>query len=435
MSLRTKLAISFAGIAALVAALMGVIGYTATNEQLQRAADQALLNGGGRPLGPGGEDRRDEQRGQDAFTVLSPTGEVLRSEGAVQLPVTDSDRAAAADQRPSVDARTQSVDGTPYRILTVAPGEGRGAVMVARDWSEAAAVLRRLAGVLAVCAVALTALAAALGWWLANRITKRLILLTDTAERVSATGELDVEVPGAGTDEVGRLAGSFNAMLGRLAESQADQQRLVQDAGHELRTPLTSLRTNISLLERFEELDPEVRSRVLADLRGESRELTGLVNEVLALAGGQGANGEPEPVRLASVAQTVATRARRRTEREITVTSDESQILAPRAAVERAVWNLVDNAAKFDASGAPVDIRVHEGTVEVLDRGPGVPAEDMAHVFDRFYRPVASRSLPGSGLGLAIVKDVAQANGGRVYVVAREGGGSVFGIAWPLLEG
>jgi two-component system sensor histidine kinase MprB len=434
MSLRTKLAISFAGIAALVAALMGVIGYTATNEQLQRATDQALLSGGGRPLGPGGEDRRDEQRGQDAIAVLSPTGEVLRSDGAVQLPVTDADRAAAADPRPSVNARTQSVDGTAYRILTVSPGEGRGAVMVARDWSEAAAVLRRLSGILAMCAVALTAIAAALGWWLAHRITKRLILLTDTAERVSATGQLDVEVPGAGTDEVGRLAGSFNAMLDRLGESQADQQRLVQDAGHELRTPLTSLRTNISLLERFEELDPDVRARVLADLRGESRELTGLVNEVLALAGGQGANGEPEPVGLASVAETVAKRARRRTDREISVTSDESQILAPRAAVERAVWNLVDNAAKFDPSGAPVEIRVHEGTVEVLDRGPGVPAEDVAHVFDRFYRPIASRSLPGSGLGLAIVKDVADANGGRVYVVAREGGGSVFGIAWPPME-
>jgi len=62
-----------------------------------------------------------------------------------------------------------------------------------------------------------------------------------------------------------------------------------------------------------------------------------------------------------------------------------------------------------------------------------VPAEDVPHLFDRFYRPVASRSLPGSGLGLAIVKDVAEANGGRVYVVAREGGGSVFGIAWPPL--
>jgi len=427
MSLRTKLAISFAALAAAVAALMGVIGYAATNEQLERATDQALLSGGGgRQMGP----EQEEARGRDAVTVLSPSGEVLRSDGVVQLPVTDADRAAAASDRPSVESRTQTVDGTPYRILTVAPGQSRGAVIVARDWSEAASVLRRLAGVLTVCAIGLSALAAVIGWWLATAISKRLVRLTDTAEEVSETGRLDVEVPGGGTDEVGRLALSFNTMLGRLSASQADQQRLVQDAGHELRTPLTSLRTNISLLERFDELSPEVRARVLADLRGESRELTGLVNEVLALAGGQGAGGEPEPVRLASVAETVAKRARRRTQRKITVSADESHVVAPRAAVERAVWNLVDNAAKFDPSGAPIDIRVADGAVEVMDRGPGVATEDVPHLFDRFYRAVGSRGLPGSGLGLAIVKDVAEASGGRVSVRPREGGGSVFGITW-----
>ena len=427
MSLRTKLAISFAALAAAVAALMGVIGYAATNEQLERATDQALLSGGGgRQMGPEAE----EARGRDAVTVLSPSGEVLRSDGVVQLPVTDADRAAAASDRPSVESRTQSVDGTPYRILTVAPGQSRGAVIVARDWSEAASVLRRLAGVLTVCAIGLSVLAAVIGWLLATAISKRLVRLTDTAEEVSETGRLDVEVPGGGTDEVGRLALSFNTMLGRLSASQADQQRLVQDAGHELRTPLTSLRTNISLLERFDELSPEVRARVLADLRGESRELTGLVNEVLTLAGGQGAGDEPEPVRLASVAETVATRARRRTQREVTVSADESQVVAPRSAVERAVWNLVDNAAKFDPSGAPIDIRVADGAVEVMDRGPGVATEDVPHLFDRFYRAVGSRGLPGSGLGLAIVKDVAEASGGRVSVRPREGGGSVFGITW-----
>ena len=76
-------------------------------------------------------------------------------------------------------------------------------------------------------------------------------------------------------------------------------------------------------------------------------------------------------------------------------------------------WNLLDNAAKFDTSGAPIDIRVADGVVEVLDRGPGIPADEEPHLFDRFYRPVSSRSLPGSGLGLAIVKDVAESAGGR----------------------
>lgn len=428
MSLRQRLALAFAILAASVAALMSVLGYSATTNQLQREVDRVLLSSGGR-LGDGPGDGQGSRR-QDASAVISASGQVLDTHGDVQLPVTDADRAAAASSETSVSARIQSVDGVPYRIVTVGAGQGRGAVMVARDWSENAAVLQQLTIVFAVIALVLIAVAAVVGWLVAGQITKRLVRLTETAEQVSATGELDVTVPGSGTDEVGRLAGAFNAMLARLAASDADQQRLVQDVGHELRTPLTSLRTNISLLERLEELPPDVRARVLADLRGESRELTGLVNEVLALAGGDNPDEEPAPLHLAAIAEAVATRARRRTVREVTVSTDDSEVVASRSALERAVWNLVDNAAKFDRSGGPIDIRVADGAVEVLDRGPGIDPQDLPHLFDRFYRPVASRSLPGSGLGLAIVKDIAQSQGGRVYARPREGGGSVFGITF-----
>lgn len=425
MSLRTRLAVSFAAIATLVAALMGVLGYQATANQLEREVDQSLLSQRGRP----DPDHDERGPGTQAMTLLNASGEVVRSEGGVQLPVNEQDKRAAGSDKSVVLARTQSVNGTPYRIVTYAPGARQGAVLLGRDWSESADVLNGLAMVLTICAAGLALLAAIAGWLLASRITRRLTRLTDTAEQVSATGQLDVEVPGAGNDEVGRLAGAFNAMLGRLARSQEQQQRLVQDAGHELRTPLTSLRTNISLLERFDDLSPDVRARVLADLRGESRELTGLVNEVLSLAGGGPDEEEPSPVRLSQVADAIAVRARRRTGRDITVEADDSVVEGRRQSLERAVWNLVDNAAKFDASGSPIEIRVEQGRVEVLDRGPGVDAADVPHVFDRFYRPVSSRSLPGSGLGLSIVQDVAQAHGGRAYVHPREGGGSVFGIA------
>jgi two-component system sensor histidine kinase MprB len=434
VSLRSKLAIAFAVLAVIVAGLMGILGYTATSNQLQKETDRVLLAQGGGGRGGGGEglDRR-----QDASLVLSADGQTLQSRGEVTLPVTDADRKAAASAQPSVSGRIQSIDGTPYRIVTVSPGQSRGALMVARDWSENAAVLRQLATVLSVLGAALAVVAAGIGWMVARRITRPLVRLTETAEHISSTGQVPQtsldevgRLAGTGHDEVGRLAGSFSAMLQRLGRSQAEQQRLVQDAGHELRTPLTSLRTNISLLERFDELSPDVRARVLADLKGESRELTGLVNEVLAVAGGDHDQGDPEPVRLADVAQTVATRARRRTGREITLSTDDSQVVASRVGLERAVWNLLDNAAKFDTSGAPIDIRVAHGVVEVLDRGPGIPDDEAPQLFDRFYRPVTSRSLPGSGLGLAIVKDVAESAGGRVFVRPREGGGSVFGMAF-----
>ena len=431
MSLRSRLALAFAVLATVVAGLMGLLGYTATTNQLEQAADQALINDrGGRP----GHDEPGDRDDQPSV-LISATGAVLQTTGSVQLPVTEQDTQAAASSRSQAYARTQSVDGVPYRIVTIAPGDGKGALLRGRDFSESQTVLNRLAIILTVSAVGLALIAAVLGWFLATQITKRLVRLTKAAETVSLTGDLDVEVPSAGRDEVGRLSGAFTTMLGRLAQSQSEQTRLVQDAGHELRTPLTSLRTNISLLERFDDLSPEIRTRVLADLKGESRELTGLVNEVLALAGGQAFAGDIEPLRLADIAESVADRARRRTGREVIVTADDSVVEARRGAVERAVWNLVDNAAKFDASGSPIEIAVRAGTVEVLDRGPGVSGDDAAHIFDRFYRPVASRSLPGSGLGLSIVKDVAESAGGTVHVMSRPGGGSIIGMTLPVLPG
>jgi two-component system sensor histidine kinase MprB len=429
MSLRSRLALAFAALTTVVAALMGVIGYTATSAQLQRELDRSLLVGGP-PMGMGPQDRPDGdgQRRQDAALLLSPTGEVVQTRGDVVLPVAGSDVTAAASAQPSRSSRTQDVDGVPYRIVTIAPGNAGGALLVARDWSENAAVLQRLATLLAAFAVGLAAAAALVGWLVATSVTRRLVRLTDAAEHVGDTGQFDVAVPGSGSDEVGRLAAAFNRMLGRLAASQSDQQRLVQDAGHELRTPLTSLRTNISLLDRLDELPPESRARVLADLRGESRELTALVDEVLTLASGQTDLGESEDVSLARVAEKVASRAHRRTGREVVVHADDSVIRAHRASMERAVWNLVDNAAKFDPGDGPIEIHVADDTLEVRDHGPGVAAEDLPRLFDRFYRPVASRSLPGSGLGLSIVKDVVEAASGRVYVVPREGGGTVFGM-------
>src|SRR4029079_3673113 len=107
-------------------------------------------------------------------------------------------------------------------------------------------------------------------------------------------------------------------------------------------------------------------------------------------------------------------------------------------AIDRAIINLVDNAAKF-SSGDPggtgtIDVRVERGRVAVSDRGPGVPAADMPHIFDRFYRSVASRSLPGSGLGLAIVRDIVESHGGTGFAEARDGGGTTVGFTLPTLR-
>ena len=111
--------------------------------------------------------------------------------------------------------------------------------------------------------------------------------------------------------------------------------------------------------------------------------------------------------------------------------TDDSVVDAPFSNVERAVSNLVDNAAKFDCTGGAIEIEVHDGAVVVHDRGPGIPAQEHLRVFDRFYRADDARSLPGSGLGLSIVRDVAVRNGGSVIIADRPGGGASVGFRLP----
>ncbi|WP_311137694.1 histidine kinase dimerization/phospho-acceptor domain-containing protein [Streptomyces sp. I6] len=165
---------------------------------------------------------------------------------------------------------------------------------------------------------------------------------------MSVTGHLDLPVPSAGRDEVGQLGAAFDTMLNRLARAREDQRRLAQEAGHELRTPLTSLRTNIALLHRFEELPPHARTQVLEDLTSESRELIQLVNELVQLSTDSRQSEGREPVALGELAERVARRFRVRAAREISVRADGSSVSGQPQALERALANLVENATKFD---------------------------------------------------------------------------------------
>ena len=150
--------------------------------------------------------------------------------------------------------------------------------------------------------------------------------LAGVAKEVSVSGRVDREVPVDGRDEVGRLSASFNTMLARLAAAREAQDRLVQDAAHELRTPLTSLRTKASVLRRIDELSPDARDRLVADVQGETRELSHLVDELVELAL-SGRDDEPEePVELATVVRRAAERVGRRTGREIRIDADASVV-------------------------------------------------------------------------------------------------------------
>ncbi|MEU3995419.1 ATP-binding protein [Streptomyces fungicidicus] len=450
LSLGTTFAVAFAAVTATITVLVGILSYSAA-ARLVRVDQQSVFD-------EVVQDLRDEVRqnrmsphdfssaapGHDLVRpartdvqVLGPDGRIV-DPGDPGLPVVDSDRgiAGATTAGRVVVHADVDVGDDVYRVATVALGGSRGAVQVAQEFSDTEDLLRALQRRTLILMAAVVVGAGLFGWWLARRITRRLVVLTRTAEAVARTRRLGIQVPVAGYDEVGRLGRAFDRMLGRLAQSEEDQRRLVQDAGHELRTPLTSLRTNISLLRRIDELPPGTREELVADLTQEARELTDLVNELVELAAGQSDTEPPRRVDLADIAEEVAALARRRTGRDIVVSvSGDTTSDGRPGMLTRALSNLVENAVKFDRDGrAAVEIHVagpaRAGTVrvEVRDRGPGIADDDLIRVFDRFYRAADARSLPGSGLGLSIVREVALAHGGAPYAFRREGGGTVTGF-------
>ena len=334
---------------------------------------------------------------------------------------------------------------------------------MARDLTEVEEVLGGLRRRLIGFGLAGVAAASVLGWLVARRVVRPVERLRDAAERIARTQDLATPLPAGGSGEVGSLTRSMGTMVGALATSRQQQQRLITDASHELRTPLTSLRTNVELLRRAEDLPAPQRAEVLADLQFELEELTQLLAELVELATDRYGDDEPaESVSLADLARSVAARSERRNGRPVIVRaagSDrglharrhhrrvrdglarwtarvDSLVEGRPQQLERAIGNLIENSIKYSAPDeGPVEVVVDGGRLEVLDRGPGIPAADQPLVFDRFYRSTASRAAPGSGLGLAIVRQIVEGHGGRVWATDRLGGGAAVGFELPSATG
>ncbi|TMK95385.1 MAG: HAMP domain-containing histidine kinase, partial [Actinobacteria bacterium] len=270
------------------------------------------------------------------------------------------------------------------------------------------------------------AVAVALGLLVSRAALAPVRSLTKATETVTATGDLSERIEPGSHDELGRLASSFNTMLGALEESTRAQSQLVADASHELRTPLTSLRTNIEVLASERSLPPGERERLLTDVVDHLREMTTLVAELIELARGELEPAQPEEVRLDLVAADAVERMRRNRP-GVTFTTDlqESVVHGVPATIERAVANLLDNAAKWSPVGGEVEVAVRGGEVTVRDHGPGIDEEDLPYVFDRFYRASSARGMSGSGLGLSIVRQVAETHGGQVVAERPEDGGTL----------
>lgn len=374
-----------------------------------------------------------------------PRVQLLRADGTDCLSGDPGDRVQPTSREYAVaggavgqvlrDATTE--DGEHVRALTV-PLEPGYALTVTRSLEEVDAALRELAIFLSLAAVLGVVVAAGAGLVVARLVLRPVDRLTAAAEHIAETEDLDVPIVSDGRDdEVARLSRAFNAMTSRLAGSRRRQRQLIADASHELRTPLTSLRTNVEWLMRADDrgrpLTPREKRQVEQAVLGQVDELSTLIGELGALARDEGA-GDLRRTDLDRVVLRAAERAQRRDPgRRFELRLEPWPVLGDPAALERAVLNLLDNALKF--SDGPVAVTLDNGRLEVADRGPGLPADQQSHAFDRFWRAPTARELPGSGLGLAIVADGVERHGGQVFFGSAPHGGAVVGFWLPRADG
>jgi two-component system sensor histidine kinase MprB len=431
MSLRWRLALILAAVAAASIALASSAAYLSADRELQTNADRSLRTYVRQFDRPGGRPGPPPQRStQDVVQIIDADGEVRVADAGPTLPVDSIDEEIAAGDRRGV-IRDVTIDGEPYRMITASTGTG--AIQVARDLSEINDALEGLRRRLLVIGLVGTAGAALLGWLVAWRFTRPITQLTVATEQFASTRQIAEPIDVQRHDEVGRLATSFNDMLAALQTSRRQQQQLVMDASHELRTPLTTLRANIDLLARARDLPDDERRVVIETATVELDELSSLVAELVDLATEQAPDElGREAVDLGALVEVAVERARRRTGRVVEVRLDgPATISGVPTRLTRAVSNLLDNADKFSPAGLPTSVEVVGTTVTVADRGPGIAPADRARVFDRFYRADTARTLPGSGLGLAIVHQVVTEHGGTVSVDDNPGGGTRLTLQFP----
>jgi two-component system sensor histidine kinase MprB len=423
-------------------AIVAVAAYATVRVQMQNTLDESLL------------DRASAAASTNALSVLTDRRVPAWTLGAADVRIGFIDDewhistvatgeepielggpevAVAAGER-GYSLRTIDTEDGSYRVVAVPTREPGVALVLAQSLESSERTLEKLGIVLFIFGLAGVLGATLAGLAVAMNGLRPVRRLTRAAEEIARTEKLDpIEVEG--NDEIARLATAFNAMLAALSASRDRQRQLVADAGHELRTPMTSLRTNLDLLVQAEErggLSPEARTELLADVRFQIEELSTLVGDLVELARDDQEPRTVEPVDLSEVTHRAVERVRRRAPGlHFEVHAEPWWVTGESSALERAITNLLDNAAKWSPPLGVVTVTLEEGSLLVADQGEGISDEDLPHVFDRFYRSKESRTMPGSGLGLSIVRQVAERHGGSVRAGRMDDGGAAFWLEIP----
>ena len=472
MSLRARLLVVLGVLLATGLGVAGVVTYTALRSSLVDRVDSSLDASAGGVTGPLGLMSRGDPGGPPAIDQLNRLARLGVLTKGMYIEIRDRDesvvlRATITQYEnaptPKLPKGFAAGTGSERRATVGATGDGPGFRLLARslpfsggtlilgapleDTDETLDQLRWIE-LLVACAVIVTALLA--GLWLISASLRPLRRIEETAAAIGA-GDLTRRVePGGGTTEIGRLGGALNAMLGQIEDafaersaSEARLRRFISDASHELRTPVAAVSAYAELFDRGARDRPDDLERSMTGIQRETRRMGLLVSDLLLLARlDQGRPLEAGSVDLTALAAE-AVDAAHAMEPARPLALDAPAAVPVRGDAERlrqVVDNLLANVRAHTPVAAAVTVRVRRASgaavLEVEDAGPGMEAEQAAHVFERFYRgdPSRSRDHGGAGLGLAIVAAIVEAHGGSVAVESRPGAGTTFRVSLPERE-
>jgi two-component system, OmpR family, sensor kinase len=490
VSLRTRLTLWYGALLALtLLAFSGILSFTlqqslarAVDERLSIRAEQIQREVGvnanilGNLLQPEDVAPAQLQSTLEAFVAPGTYVQLVNRRGAVvaappnlaggELPVPPASRQAILEDHTSLENVVVGSGNANVRLLTVPlhsqDGMVVGAVQVGESLSPLGNTMAAVRGLLLVSGLAALLLAVVIGWLLTGAALSPVARITATAKHIAETGDysqrLHVKPPRLGHgDELFFLAATFNAMIARLEQMLDAQRRLLADTSHELRNPVTIIRGNLALLKRERVPEPVKREAVL-EADEEAARMGRLVSDLLLLARADAGESLPlqmQPVDLVQVATEVVEQARPRAgQRGVALSTVEPSltVLGDRDRLKQLVANLVENAIRYTPAAGRIELRLerelqHPSTaarsrpasmalLTVSDTGIGIAADDLPHVFERFYRADKARSRAGggSGLGLAIALYIAQAHAGSIEALSPgPNQGSSFCVRLPLL--
>ncbi len=443
--LRDRLAALVAAAVASAVAVTGIAAWLITNVTVYNQLDAELVDIAAVTAnwvavdieGMGGLDSNALKAANVTVMLLRSDGRLTTLPGAKVSLNPGSEELSVGRRQQGSSARTGiASNGEPYRIVAV-PFQStteKFALVLGRPLEATNNIMGTLAWSLVLFGVLGAAVSSAIGFVIARSAIRPVQRLTEAVTRVTDTNDLTpITVDGSG--ELADLGRSFNTMLGTLASSRERQKRLIADAGHELRTPLTALRTNVELLvadERSNMLPEGARGDILRDIAGQLGEFTTLVGDLVHLSREDVVEPHPEPIDLRDVINSAIARAKRRgPSLSFDVELNPLYLVGEPDSLERAITNLLDNAVKFSPPGGTIHVLLDGDRLRISDQGPGIPDDELPHVFDRFWRSPSARNAPGSGLGLSIVAQTIKAHGGWVKAGRSAEGGAEFIVRLP----